>query len=428
MASPTAEGLPGLLLVLCVVAVAAGLIVRSRLNHPIKVLALTALALRVVGSFAYYGLIQAVYGMGDYQIYYQYGLEYAERMGRLDLSMFTNSDEWWGGSWWSTQFVFFPTGMLIALLGPNILSGFVVFSLLAFLGLIGFGVAFHRSFPNVPVQRYLWWAWLFPSLWFWSAAIGKDALLLCGLGLAAWGFVGERGRINWLVTCAGVLLVFAVRPQVAAVAAFSMVLAQWAGTAEKWTTRNTVQSVVILLAGLVAIHYGMAAMGTGGIDPEGISDYMETRAATAVTGTTSVEAVGTGLAAIPMAIANILFRPFPFESASPTILLASAELWGLWAVAFVKRRNIVAALRDWRSNRLLTFALVFTLVYSAALGMLVVNLGIIARQRIVLFPLIFILFEARPVLQTTTKRTTRVMRGRRLARVRGHGATTAPPR
>ena len=42
-------------------------------------------------------------------------------------------------------------------------------------------VAFRRTYPELPPERYGAWVFLFPSLWFWSAALGKDALLLCGV-------------------------------------------------------------------------------------------------------------------------------------------------------------------------------------------------------------------------------------------------------
>lgn len=426
--SQSLEGTLGLALVLAAVAIAAALVVRSNLSRQVKVLVLAGLALRVVGSFAYYWVFQSFYGGGDYVLYYERGLEYAARMNDFDFSMFVNADEWWGGRWWFTQFIFFPAGMIIAVLGPHILSGFIIFSMLAFLGLIGFGIAFHRSFPEVPIQRYLFWIVLFPSLWFWSAALGKDALLLCGLGLAAWGFVGRAGRINWLLLCLSMFLIFGVRPQVAALVAFAMVLAQWASTAQRWTVNNTLQSIALLVGGLVAIHFGMSAIGVGGIDAQGVSEYMAARSESAAHGQTNLDATGTGWASVPMAIVNILFRPAPFESASPTILLASAELWGLWVLAFLRRRNIMSALRQWRSHRLLTFALVFIIVYSAALGMLIVNLGIIARQRIFLFPFIFLLFEARPVVEMTAQALTHTARGRRLAPIRGGRAPVARPR
>jgi hypothetical protein len=394
MDSAHSEGILGLALLLGAILIAAAAVAQLRLPRSIKGLAFGALALRVVGSIAYYALTQAVYRGGDYVLYYQYGIEYADRMTRSDFSMFVNSNEWLGGQWSSTQFVCFCAGIIAALFGSNILTAFIVFSLLAFVGLIGFVLAFHRSFPDVPVERYALWVWLFPSLWFWSAALGKDALLLCGLGVGVLGFVGRGGRINWLLLAIGILLALAVRPQVAAVVVLAMVLAQWTATARRWTALNTLQSLALAVAGLLTMHFAMSSVGSGAT-VEGVQEYMEGRAAVADRGRTAVDEITPGLSSIHIALVNILLRPFPWEAKSATTLIASVEIWGVWIIAFIKRRNILAALREWRSSRLLSFSLILIPLYSVALGMVVVNMGIIARQRIFLFPFLFLLFEAK---------------------------------
>ena len=394
MESAHTEGILGLSLVLVALLVVAAGIGRMRLPQSMKTLVLSALAMRVVGSVTYYALIQWFYGGGDYVLYYEFGQDYARRIGRADFSMFYDSTEWLGGHWWSTQFVCFCAGIIAATVGSNILTAFILFSVLAFVGLVGFVLAFRASFPEASVERYARWAWLFPSLWFWTAALGKDALLLCGLGVATWGFVGRAGRINWLLLSVGILAVFCVRPQVAAVTVLAIVLAQWAATANRWSTLNTFQGIALVVAGLWVINVGLTSAGSGG-SVEEVTEYVEGRAAVADRSGTTVGDVAPGWSRAPVALVNILFRPLPWEVRSATGLIASLEIWGLWALAFAKRRNIMAALREWRSSRLLSFSIIFVLVYAAALGMVVVNLGIIARQRIVLFPLIFLLFEAK---------------------------------
>ena len=56
------------------------------------------------------------------------------------------------------------------------------------------------------------------------------------------------------------------------------------------------------------------------------------------------------------------------------------------------------ALRNWRSHPVLRVGLPFIVLYSISLGMLVVNLGIIARQRVFLFPFLFYFLEAVPAV------------------------------
>src|SRR5688500_1067380 len=112
-------------LVLCLVVVIATAIWRLPLPRSLSVLTLLALGLRVVGAFSYYGVIQAAYGRGDYNVYYRVALDYSTRLLGGDFSMFFDPGEWHGGRWWGTQFVFFPASLVIAIIGPNILSVFV---------------------------------------------------------------------------------------------------------------------------------------------------------------------------------------------------------------------------------------------------------------------------------------------------------------
>jgi hypothetical protein len=54
---------------------------------------------------------------------------------------------------------------------------------------------------------------------------------------------------------------------------------------------------------------------------------------------------------------------------------------------------------------MLRLAVPFILVYSITLGMLIANLGIIARQRVFLFPFLFLLVEAVPQRENQPSRS-----------------------
>lgn len=388
----------------------------ARFRLPLKRLIVTALLLRIVGSIAYYYLIETVYGGGDYDSYYRVGLSYAERMWNFDWSMFSNSSEWLKGEWWGTQFVLFPAGMVIAVTGANILSTFIVFSLLAFAGLIAISIAFKRSFPQIPADHYARWIWLFPSLWFWSAALGKDALLLFGLGSATLGFIGKKDRIQWPLLVGGIFIVFGLRPQVAALLIFAMLMAFWTSTRKVWMGKNMVQGVVLGLFGFWLIQTSMSNVA-GGTELDTVYDYVETKADVASThrGGSSVE-VARGWSGVPLGITNVLFRPLPWEARNIPSLMASLEIYGMWIVLLMRRRSVVRALREWRSHRLLCFGLIFCAMYTVGLGMQVVNLGIIARQRMFLFPFLFLFLEAEPKVVAVPKRHEGELPGRTFVR------------
>jgi hypothetical protein len=263
------------------------------------------------------------------------------------------------------------------------------------------------------VWRYARWIWLFPSLWYWPSSVGKEALIMLGLGTAVAGFIGRGERVNWLLLTLGTTLVVAVRPQVAAVAMVAFILAHWLSLgSRRWTTATTIQALIILGIGLGGIRLSLRFIGVDGIGAEGIQSYMEAESAGAADGGSAIESVGVGWAGVPFALTNILTRPFPWEVRNAQMFLASLEILGFWAIVWYRRRNFLAALRGWRSDRLLRLAVPFILIYAITLGMLIANLGIIARQRVFLFPFLFVLVEAVP-LRTTSRR----LRPRRMSRL-----------
>jgi hypothetical protein len=358
-----------------------------------RLLLYAGLSLRVLGAVAYFELTRQLYNGGDYILYYERGLDYASQFKDLNFSALTDVSGWAGGHWWGSQFIYFASGFVFSLIGPGMLGGFLIFSLLAFIGLIAFGVAFRRSAPYLPTERYLRWIWLFPSLWFWPSAIGKDAIILCGLGLCAAGYVGRAGRMNWLLLVPGFLLVFSVRPQVAIVTILSLGVAQWLATVKQWSLRTAVQGILVLAVSMAGLWVATRYLGI--TDVSDVSGYLTETSALADRTGNSVSGVAVGLVGVPLALVNILLRPFPWEIRNTTTLLSCIEILAFWILVFVRRRTVMTALRGWRSDRLRRMAVPFILIYAVTLGMVVVNLGIIARQRIFVFPFLFLFFEAR---------------------------------
>jgi|SRR6185503_9763475 len=380
----------GLFFTLLVVALLIALAASARASARFRFLLCTALLLRVVGAFAYYVTATKVYGKADAQLYLRDGVAYAAQIWQGDFSMFSDL----GSHFWGTGFVSLLTGVTSAVVGPGFIANNIVYSMAAFGGLYAMASAFRRSYPTVPVARYARWIWLFPSLWFWPAGIGKDAILLLGFGLAMNGFVGDRGRVRWPSFLVGCACMFAIRPQVMAVVVFSMVFAQWMSRERRWSFARVVQALLFVVAAVVLIRVALQHVGIE--DTQGVSDYLAERATHTAAGRSAVTSVGTNPLAAPFAAFNVLFRPLPWDVASVTGALAMLEIYAFWFFAFRRRANIRNALRHWRSERFLSASLAFTLIYATILGMVIVNLGIIARQRTVLFPCMFLFLEALP--------------------------------
>jgi hypothetical protein len=392
--TPTGDWLGSALAVALVFFIMAA-IGLSNLAKPLKLLLFGALALRLVGATLRYIVNFEYYGTGDALQYHAWGLQYAEHFARFDFSPIFDSSYWFREAWYGTQFIVFPTGLIAAAIGPSLYAQFVLYSLFSFVGLVGFVIAFRRSFPEVRLRSYALWIFLLPSLWYWPSSLGKDALVLMGLGVAVWGYVGYRGRVNWYLLGLGLLLIFAIRPQVLMVVIFSMLVGHWL-TFRKLNAAAVLQGVVLLALGAVGFWFAMVKLGIEEVSIGAMQAYMENDASRRITKGSSVAAVPIALAGIPYALMNVLARPFLFEARNVMVLFASIEVTLFWVLVWRRRRQLVDSLWNWRSDRLLRFSVPFILLYSVAFGLMVTNMGIIARQRVPIFPFLFLLLEAVP--------------------------------
>ncbi|CAN5694859.1 hypothetical protein BH23GEM6_BH23GEM6_18120 [soil metagenome] len=372
-------------------------VANSRLPRSLKHLVYIALAFRVIGALSRYVVLFSIYrGSGDARHYYRRGVEYADHIWRLDFAPIFDQATWWGRKWHGTQFVYFPSGIVHTFIGSSMPGGFIVFSLLSFAGLVGFVVAFSRAYPDVPVTRYARWVWLFPALWYWPSSIGKEAIILFGLGMAVMAYAGKGGRINWLQLVIGLFFVYAIRPEMAAVVILSMIIAHWLSLLRgRWTVGTAVQAAILIGGGLVGIYLAMQKTGMVG-DDGSVHGYLEGNQARDVGGGSELDAAPVGITGIPLALINILMRPFPWEARSFMMAITAVEILAFWVIVWIKRKNVLRSLRHWRSDRLLRVAIPFILIYSITLGMVMGNMAIIARQRIFLFPFLFLLAEAVP--------------------------------
>ncbi len=90
----------------------------------------------------------------------------------------------------------------------------------------------------------------------------------------------------------------------------------------------------------------------------------------------------------------MLFRPFPWEAHNLQALIAAGEIVIIWGLIWYRRRELAAALAMWRQHRMLRFAIPFVCLYVVGLGMNLSNLGLVARQRVLVYPFLFLIVEA----------------------------------
>lgn len=271
----------------------------------------------------------------------------------------------------------------------------------ALIGLAGIYLAYRAAqavWPRTP-PALLVLLGAYPSLLFWSTILGKDPLVILGLGLAMLGFawMSVKHRHGALLAAAGVLVVLMVRPWIAPMAVVPAALVaatlRWGGptaaSRARWFATAffgplTLLAAIALLAGetpamtallarLNALTRAWAFGGSGQVPPQ----------------FTSVWSV---LVFFPLGAFTALFRPLPGEVPSAFGLMAGLDgltLLTLVAAAAVRlaRRPAVRGLVDAAVLWGLAFTVCWTLLYAFLSYQ---NLGTAFRFRAQLLPVLLL--------------------------------------
>jgi hypothetical protein len=417
----------GMYLVLALYLAGALVVLLVRLPTPVKLVLLAGLLMRPLGATLRWAILQFYYnGSGDASRYFGRGRTHAALLWQGAPDPFWDVFFRSARSWQGTRFVEATSAMVVSVIGPTKVGAFMFFGLFAMIGLVAFGVAFARACPEASAARYLGWILLFPSLLYWPSSVGKEAIILMGLGLATMGFIGKRGRINWGVLLIGIFFVYAVRAEVAAVTVMSFAISHWLSFSGRWTAARAGQAMVIAVASVVGLTFFLRSAGVEALDADGLTQYVESSTGRDLQGGSAIEAVDVSVWGLPVALVNTTLRPFPWEAGSSLAFLSGIEIWALWGILWLRRRNVLRALREWRSNPLLRIALPFIILYSVALGMMLANLGVIARQRVFIFPFLFLLAEALPHAARAGARTWQTVRARQPRRLAAPGPEEVP--
>jgi len=199
----------------------------SRQDAELRHIMLVGLFVKLMGAAAYLTVMLHYYHGGDMFGYFQWGSEIARNIreygeiGALRGEFSFNANSAWNGS----IVLIVITGGLFSIIGPSLAGAIVVFSSFAYWGSYFFWKAFARAFPQS--DRYLAATLLFfmPSLVFWSATLGKDALMYFFIGLVTYGLCqalyGARSRAILLIAV-GVFGVAVIRAHIASILALTL--------------------------------------------------------------------------------------------------------------------------------------------------------------------------------------------------------------
>lgn len=311
-----------------------------------------------------------------------------------------------------TGTVRYLTGLVEVATFENEFATFAVFSLFGFVGLVWFVEAFRIALPGVDHRRYALLLLFWPSLVYWPSSIGKESLMLLGLGGVALGLAKLlRGRVAGLFALVpGLALCGFIRPHVAlivvaaAISAFVM-RAPGHGATSKVVRLSVIAGLVV--GGAVASDAVEALLNIDGLHPSGLSaalDLVNTRSSQG--GSSFSAARIDGILEYPWGFVTVLFRPFPYEAGSPSMLLTSFEALVLAVLVLAAVPRLLAATRSIREEAYVVYAVGFTAVFVylfSALG----NFGILARQRSMTLPLLLVLIALPTARQRVRHRRVR---------------------
>jgi len=344
---------------------------------------------KLVGAFARYYMVNILYNSGDSFRYHDAGRIFANvwRGGAIPVSTA-------GGE--GTAFTEVVTGFLYAIYTPTFLGGFVIFAILAFIGQLLFYSALRPWSPEDRLKPYATAVLFLPSLVFWPASIGKDALMVLFLAVAAYGASRMLRSYQFsalLPIAPGLYLASEIRPHVAALLGLSLVLALLFGKPPRKFEKHPKRAVMILFSVAGAALALAAVASTFNVSVEGGGDSQDPGAfledveeQTARGGSQIGGAAVTSPAQLPGAIITVLYRPLLYEGGSGQMILSALEgtallLFTLWKLPVMWRNKKM--LRE-KPYLLMCFFYTggFIIAFSAFL-----NLGILARQRVQVLPM-----------------------------------------
>jgi hypothetical protein len=372
-------------------------------------LLLLALTLKLIGGFLRAYVASAVYGgVADASGYHGAGARLAERfrVGDFDvedlgLKGFTDTD-----------FIRIATGALYTLIGSTRLGGFLVFSWLGFWGIFLFYRAFTLAVPEGRRGLYGRLLFFLPSMLFWPSSIGKEAWMVFALGVTAYGGakILSRSIVRGLpITLIGLGLVSLVRPHIAGLVGVALALGylfrrprvelrELAPVAKVLSV-----AVVALVAAVLVVKAQQFLAGSGIETGEGVGHaLLEAEERTAQGGSEFTPTVVKSPIQLPLAVLTVLFRPLLFEAGNFQALVAAAEGTFLLGLAVFRFKWVLAALRSVRRQPYVAFAVAFTAMFVVAYSS-IANFGILARQRVQVFPILLVLLCIPPRRQKTTK-------------------------
>jgi hypothetical protein len=299
-----------------------------------------------------------------------------------------------------SNFVRWFTGVVYYLFGSDMIAGYFVFGLIAFVGAYLWYRATAEALPFLDKRLYLILVMFVPSIAFWPSSIGKEALMQFGIGAAALGtafLLRNQVVRGLLIALPGAWLLWVVRPHLLAL----VTLAAAAAYAVGRTRRGANESGSIFKPlGLVALGFLVVFSVSQGAKSLGLPTLSLQSVEAELNATTESTRQGSGAfdpgtnslspLRLPEGAMTVLLRPLPFEVSTNLQILASLEGVALAAFIVHRRSSVALSLRRIHSSPFLFYCWTLTLLYAMSFQAFA-NFGLLVRQRSLVLPALYVL-------------------------------------
>jgi len=281
------------------------------------------------------------------------------------------------------------TSIFTQWVGLSILGVFLVFNIFGFVGL----VALDGTLRSVTKNQNKWVRQVaalivfMPSMSFWSAAIGKDAISFMAAGLAVWASQAMGRR--FVVIAIAETLMLAVRPL------FSPMRVRGGAFGALMVFQRGVGIVPRLLIGAIAITSASMAiplaleesnLGSSASAAD-VYEYIEGRQSYNMEGGGGVNISSMPL---PLQIFTYLFRPLPIEAHSIPAFASAIDNVALLIITFLAIRG---RFKGWAHDEVRgkPFLWIYSISVLVMLSLTTANLGISMRQKWMFIPMLMVL-------------------------------------
>jgi hypothetical protein len=388
-------------------AIAFGQVLARR--HPdepwLPALLVSAVVVKLGASILrFYALVGEYGGHGDASVYDDWG----RRLAHAWISGGVVPDHTSGASA-GTAWIRWFTGAVYYVFGSNILNGFLIFGLLAFVGTYLWYRAAVEAIPFLNKRLCFGLLFFVPSIAFWPSSIGKESVMQLGLGALALGsakLLKQRLFQGILIALPGAWLLYNVRPHLLAFAAFAAATAYVFGrvrrgrsASESTSLFKPVGMVIVAILAFFALSQAAEFLGMKDLSISSVEQELNEQTGRTSQGGSQVETGKASLTplSVPQGMVKVLLQPFPWEVETRLQILASLECAALALFILFRIRSLTFSLTRARGTPFLIYCWTFVLLYSITFSS-VANYGLLTRQRSLALPAFFVLLAVEPAL------------------------------